>query len=295
MISSQLTIVGCGVFGRAIVNGLLSDTSQSYSLSLTHRRPDAAKRLQNDYPNVLITTDNTDVRIWRSPQDLGTKHIVVIATQPRYTGDVCRDIRQAFLAADRTQQLVVVTVCPGITIKQLESWLPLNTSIVRAMPNTPIAVRQGATGIFPNQCTSSVVASEVQSIFKRMSPVVALLPREDLLDIVASISGSAPAYFFYLLQNLVASGAARGLPIDIGRDLVVQSCLGAAVLAQTAPRTTLLELLGHVCVPGGSTEKAIQTLDRFKSSMAIQAAVEESWHANCAMSKEALTEMGNIS
>lgn len=95
---------------------------------------------------------------------------------------------------------------------------------------------------------------------------------------------SAPAYFFHLIHSLVTAGAAFGLPPDIGRRLVVQSCLGSALLANDAPDATMLELLTDVCVEGGSTEKAIRTLDRLNTRAAVLAAVEESWHANRAMS-----------
>lgn len=194
IMNPQLTVIGCGVFGRAIVDGLSSEACQSYSLALTHRRQEAAEKLQNDYPTALVTNNNTDSRIWMSPKHQRNRHIVVIGTQPQYTAEVCDEITKAFTSAGGTQQLVVVTVCPGITISQLESWLPINTPIVRTMPNTPIAVRQGATALFANQSTTSGVASEIQSIFKRMSPAVMLLPREDLMDIVASVSG-------YVIQN----------------------------------------------------------------------------------------------
>lgn len=195
---SQLTILGCGVFGRAIIDGLLAEANDalSYSITLTHRRNEVVEKLQNDYPAALVINSNTDGQIWMSHKHRGSRHIVIIGTQPQYTADACHDITKAFVAAGKSQQLVVVTVCPGITVSQLESWLPLNTPIVRTMPNTPIAVRQGATALFANHSTSSGVASEIQSIFKRMSPAVALLQREDLMDIVASISG-------YVLQNSV--------------------------------------------------------------------------------------------
>ena len=188
---SQLTFIGYGVFGRAIIDGLSSEANeyQSYSLALTHRRKEATEKLQNDYPQTLVTNDNTDTRIWMSPKHQENRHIVVIGTQPEYTANVCDDITQAFTLAGGTQELVVVTVCPGITTSQLECWLPPNTPIVRTMPNTPIAIRQGATALFANRSTSSVVASEIQSIFKRMSPAVVFLPREELMDIVASVSG----------------------------------------------------------------------------------------------------------
>lgn len=84
------------------------------------------------------------------------------------------------------------------------------------------------------------------------------------------------------MQSLVAAGVARGLPAELGRQLVVQSCLGSAVLAHQSD-STLLELLADVCVTGGSTEKAVRTLDRLETDKAIKAAVDASWHANRAM------------
>lgn len=87
------------------------------------------------------------------------------------------------------------------------------------------------------------------------------------------------------MQGLVTAGAARGLPVALGRQLVVQACLGSAVLAQQqGSGETLLELLADVCVAGGSTEKAIRTLDLHDATKATHAAVDASWHANRAMS-----------
>lgn len=189
MPSSRLTVIGCGVFGRSIVEGLSKETRENYALALTHRRADAAQQLVTDYPNALVTGDNQDPRIWDAatqPSDHSGRHVVVIGTQPQFTADVCNDIRRA---ATSSQELVVVTLCPGITVAQLESWLPPGTSVMRTMPNTPVAVRQGATALFPNQHSSPAAVAEIQAIFRGMSPVTVVLPCEELLDIVASISG----------------------------------------------------------------------------------------------------------
>ena len=90
-----------------------------------------------------------------------------------------------------------------------------------------------------------------------------------------------------MMQSLVTAGAARGLAPALGRQLVVQACLGSAMLAQQqGGDATLLELLADVCVAGGSTEKAIRTLDQHGTAKAVQAAVDRSWYANRAMSGE---------
>lgn len=195
MVSSiQLTVLGCGVLGRAIVNGLLSEapTKRSYELVLTSRRTEAVDALKKEYPTALVTGNNRDTRIWSSEKHEASIHIAIIATQPQYTAKVCQDITDSVRTAEDRRQLIVVTVCPGITVSQLEAWLPKQTPIMRTMPNTPISVKQGATAIFSNQCMTPSLSAEVQLIFKSISPEVALLPEEDLMDIAASVSGYAP-------------------------------------------------------------------------------------------------------
>lgn len=103
----QLTVIGCGVFGRAMVDGIFSEPyeNQSYSLALTHRRKEAAENLQIDY----WSQKTTQILEYGGPQ--GNRHIVVIGTQPQYTADVCHDITKSFTSVERMPQLVMVTVC----------------------------------------------------------------------------------------------------------------------------------------------------------------------------------------
>ncbi|ETS81354.1 hypothetical protein PFICI_06356 [Pestalotiopsis fici W106-1] len=283
----KLTIIGCGVFGRSIVDGLLSsESSPEYRLALTHRRFEALKALQIDYPDAVVSRDNGDPLIWDHTDGAAIRHVVLIATQPRFTSNVCKDICNAVKSARSAQELVVVTVCPGITLAQLKSWLPCETTIIRAMPNTPISISQGATALFASESAPCEVVSEVRAIFRRISPVVAMLPREELMDVAAAVSGSGPAYVYYLLQALVATGSSLGLPSELAHQLVVQSCMGAVMLVKEAAETPLSDLLAHVCVAGGSTEKAMSTLNRCDLRTILQTAVEESWHANQAMGKD---------
>lgn len=175
---NQLTIVGCGVLGRVIVNGLLSEgtSERSYKLVLTHRRTEVAIKLQNEYPTALVTGDNRDACICSSEECDASIHIAIIATQPQYTAKVCQDITERRKTAGEQRQLIVVTVYPGITVSQLKAWLPKQTPIMRTMPNTPISVKRGATAIFSNLYMTSSPFAEVQLIFQSISPEIALLP-----------------------------------------------------------------------------------------------------------------------
>lgn len=190
MPSSQLTVIGCGVFGRSIVQGLSAEVRQTYRLALTHRRADAARELAGAFPDALVTCNNQDARIW-APADgpAWERHVVLVATQPEYTSTVCDEVRRACKLSPAACRPLVVTVCPGITVAQLEAWLPAETPVIRTMPNTPVVVRQGATALFPNHATTPAMLAEIRAVFEGMSPTTVVLPDEGMLDIVASISG----------------------------------------------------------------------------------------------------------
>ncbi|XHG05675.1 hypothetical protein AWENTII_008893 [Aspergillus wentii] len=283
----QLTIIGCGTLGRNIVDGLLRSVSlqptKNYRLSLTTRNPQQLSGLQRDYPTALVTADNKDARIWQGspPSPL---HIVVIGTQPQYTASVCRDISEAYMSFHRSPHVpVVVTVCPGITMSQLAQELPPRAPIVRSMPNTPVAAGQGATALFANQWVDAKSMNQVDHVFRAISPTVEVLDREEMMDVVAAVSGSAPAYAFHLMRSLADAATARGIPAHAAQDLIVQSFLGAAMLARQCPPESLSKLLSDVCVPGGSTAKAMATLDNYRASEVVDQAVQASWVANQAM------------
>jgi pyrroline-5-carboxylate reductase len=118
-----------------------------------------------------------------------TAHLVVIGTQPKFTKAVCDEIHDAIERFSASQRPVILTVCPGITTAQLESWLPAETPIMRSMPNTPVAVRQGATAVFMNDFVNPESMEEIKLVLSSVSPCIENLSREDLLDVAASVSG----------------------------------------------------------------------------------------------------------
>ncbi|KAL8393924.1 hypothetical protein RB595_003619 [Gaeumannomyces hyphopodioides] len=302
----QLTVIGCGTLGSAIVDGLVAQgpdaLAKSYRVCLTARREAHVAELRARYPHggIHVTSNNLSAKIWGDGGGGATAtHIVVVATQPQYTRQVCLEIREAVesqqqhdqdegraaAAAAAARVPVVVTVCPGITVAQLEGWLPRGAPVVRSMPNTPVAVRQGSTAVFANGLVGDVDMAAVMGVLSTCSPCIELLRDESHLDVAAAISGSAPAYVFYLMRALVRAGVDKGLPEQQARALVAQSMLGGGLLAQTAGGSTLSTLLADVCVPGGSTIRAMDHLERSRVDEAVVAAADESWKANIAMGR----------
>jgi pyrroline-5-carboxylate reductase len=187
------TFIGGGVMARCIIDGLLDTHNDSVEIRVTARRSAHVEELAARYPSLVVSQGNTSRILWDEPwQKLGKSpaaHVVLICTQPRATSDVCEDIRYVYSNYGFDPEPTFVTMCPGITTAQLEGWLPKGASIVRTMPNTPVAVRQGATALFANKVVTAQQASAVSRIFLAVSPQISFINEEDGIDIAASISG----------------------------------------------------------------------------------------------------------
>ncbi|RGP66592.1 pyrroline-5-carboxylate reductase [Fusarium longipes] len=288
--TTACTFIGGGVLARCMIDGLLDNyNDSSVAIRVTGRRADHVKELTARYPSLVVSLGNRSPMLWDNPwQKLDctpTAHVVLICTQPWATSTVCQDIRFIASQWQMHPKPIFVTMCPGITTAQLESWLPSGASIVRTMPNTPVAVRQGATAMFANKAVTPQQASIVADLFRAVSPQVSFINEEAAIDVAASISGSGPAYFFKLLAELVEAGVSHGLPREIAEELVKQSGFGANLQAIKDGRS-LQSLINDVCVPGGSTEQAMQKLDDKDFSGAVAEAVGRSLQANRDMGKD---------
>ncbi|KAI6311861.1 hypothetical protein MCOR34_005858 [Pyricularia oryzae] len=283
----RLTFIGGGHLAQAVLSGIYSsDTSwkDSCAVAVTARRPEHAAQLRRRYPLALATTDNLHPRIWAA-DDRGADphhhhhHVVFICTRPAEVPQVCHEIAGALAALRAAARPTVVTMCPGVSVAQLLSWLPRGTPVVRSMPNLPVTRRQGATALFPSADAVGGSVEVVAAVLGLVSPAVSVLPEESLLDVAASVSGSAPAYFYYLIESLVSAAEARGMSAETARSLVVQSCLGSGVLARDSDKPVRV-LREEVCVPGGSTEKAVAHLMDKGLPDIVLGAVDRSLKAN---------------
>lgn len=191
LIPSRLTFIGGGHLAQALISGIYSTSAwkDQCSISITARRSAHANALKEQYPSAFVTTDNLDPAIWsrENTQHLGP-HILFICTRPADVPDVALQLAPVIKTLDADARPTVVTMCPGISVKQLQSWLPKDTPIVRSMPNTPVECGQGATGLFPSSDAHKRVES-VAFVLREVSPAVCILSEESPLDVVAAISG----------------------------------------------------------------------------------------------------------
>jgi pyrroline-5-carboxylate reductase len=156
-------------------------------------------------------------------------------------------------------------------------------AIVRAMPNTPALVQSGATGLYPNSEVNVQQRQQAETILNAVG-LTLWLESEVLIDSVTAVSGSGPAYFFYVMEAMIAAGCELGLDEKTARALTLQTALGAAKMAITAD-VSPAELRRRVTSKGGTTERAIATFDEAKMSATFSRAL-----AACAARGQSLAQ-----
>ena len=189
--SVQLTFIGGGHLAQAIISGILSSTNawtMNCDMAVTARRPEHVQELQSRYPQLLVTDNNLDQRIWQDTRISRPISIIFLCTRPADIPTVTKQLAPTLESFDPVVRPTVVTMCPGITVSQLQDWLPTSTAIIRSIPNTPVEVRQGTTGLFASG-DATLRVNDVQRVLEEVSPLVTIVPEESMLDVVAAISG----------------------------------------------------------------------------------------------------------
>jgi pyrroline-5-carboxylate reductase len=192
--------------------------------------------------------------------------IVVLAVKPQQMPDVLSRIAgHAEYAVDRRK--LVISIAAGVTLEKIESFLypPLGNDasgrlpIVRAMPNTPALVLSGMSGMAPNRNAVPDDVDTARTILEAMGKVIEF--REDALDAVTALSGSGPAYVFYLVESMIHAGINLGLDPEDAAILSVTTLKGAAALIEESGESPEI-LRRRVTSPGGTTEEAFKVLEK---------------------------------
>ncbi|MGD7706851.1 pyrroline-5-carboxylate reductase [Microlunatus sp. Y2014] len=252
----RLTVIGAGVMGETLLSGLLRSGWQAGDIVATDRRPERCAELVERYG--ITTAENVDA--------VRGAHTVLLVVKPQDLVPVLDEI-----AEDLPADTLVVSLVAGVPAALIESRLRPGTPVVRVMPNTPAQVDQGMAAVSPGQHATADHVERVHAVLAATGKVITV--PEAYQDAVTAISGSGPAYLFFVAEAMVESGVHLGLPRDIATQLVVQTMLGSAtLLAETGEHPTVLR--ERVTSPGGTTAAAIRELEDHKVRAAFLTAME---------------------
>ena len=251
-----VAIFGAGVMGETLLAGLIRAGRPASELVVTERREDRAAELREKH----------GVEVVGNVEAAEKADTLVFVVKPQDMGALCDEI-----APHVRPGALVVSLAAGITTEFLESHLPQGCPVVRVMPNTPALVDQGMAALAPGAHCDQEHLVEARQLLEAVGRVVVL--DEKHLDAVTAISGSGPAYFFYIVEAMIEAGVFLGLPRSTATELVVQTCYGAAtMLRETGEHPSVLR--EQVTSPGGTTVAALRTLDDHKVRAAFISALE---------------------
>jgi pyrroline-5-carboxylate reductase len=250
-----LAIIGGGKIGEALLSGLIRRGGAD-GILICERNAERAAQLADRYGVPAVDLADAAARA----------HVLLLAVKPQ---DI--DTLLARLGGVVDAGHLVVSVAAGVPTARIEAALPAGTPVVRVMPNTPALVDQGMSVLSPGAHAEERHLDEAEALLAAVGQVRRV--PESQQDAVTALSGSGPAYFFYLVEAMVDAGILLGLPRALAADLIVQTALGAAVMMRDSGEHPVV-LREAVTSPGGTTIAAIRELERHGVRAALIAAIE---------------------
>jgi len=239
-----IAFIGGGNMASAILGGLIAHGMAPAQITVIDPGADQRAHLQATYS--ARTTD--DVEAGCAEADT-----VVLAVKPQVIPQVAEQIAGAL------EGKLLISIAAGVSIARLEALFgPM--AIVRTMPNTPALLGLGATGIFANDQVGTAQRARARTIAGAFGLCVDL-PREDLLDAVTTVSGSGPAYFYLLIEEMIRAGVTFGLTREGATTLTLQTALGAASMAAQGD-VPPEDQRRRVTSPNGTTHAAITSMQQ---------------------------------
>jgi pyrroline-5-carboxylate reductase len=251
-----IAILGTGKMGEALLSGLLRAGVEPGEILATVRRPDRGRLLRDTY----------GVRTVPNPEAAKTADTLILAVKPQDMAALLAEIAP-HVPADR----LVITAAAGITTAFVEQRLGAEVPVVRVMSNTPIRFDEAMSVVSPGAHAGEEHLRRTEDLLKPVGKVLRI--PESQQDAATALSGSGPAYFFYLVEAMVDAGILLGMPRAAALDMVVQSIVGAAIMLRDSGEHPVI-LREAVTSPGGTTIAAIAELERHSVRAAFLAAIE---------------------
>ncbi|MDP9821652.1 pyrroline-5-carboxylate reductase [Nocardioides massiliensis] len=253
---ANVAILGAGVMGETLLSGMLRGGRPADSLLVGEKRTERAAELQERY----------GVRVLGNSEAAAEAETVLLVVKPQDMADLLAEITPVL----RPGQLLV-SLAAGITTAWIEERVPAGVAVIRVMPNTPALVDEGMAAISAGSVCEEAHLVEAEAVLAATGKVLRVPERQQ--DAVTAISGSGPAYIFFVVESMIEAGVHLGLPRATATDLVVQTVVGSAkLLRETGEHPTVLR--ERVTSPGGTTAAAVRELEDHKVRAAFLVAME---------------------
>ena len=251
--------IGSGNMAEALIKGIIAaKVYPADNVLVSDIRPERLEYLAREY-SVQPTQNNTALT--------DSADVVVLSVKPQNMNEVLNEIKGTL-----KKNVLVISIAAGVTTAKIAGTRG-DVPIIRVMPNTPALVGEGASALFSKNASAESMAIALK-LFNAVGKTV-VVDTEDLIDAVTAVSGSGPAYFFLMMEEMIKTAEKLGLDADTAKELVLQTAKGAALLAQQADGKgeTPAELRRKVTSPGGTTEAALKVFAEKQFSQLVTVAL----------------------
>ena len=246
---NKIAILGSGSMGTAILSGLLKAGFDAGAITVSTKSAASAVKLATE---MGVTSFSAERNADANSRAVEGADVVLVAVKPMYVTQVLAEV-----AGTLSSRALIISVAAGITNAAMEASVPASVAVIRAMPNTPAIVGRAVTGLARGSRATDAQLTNAVSLFETVGKVVVL--DESKIDELTSISGSGPAYVFFLIEQLTAAAVELGFDAETASLLVSETFLGASELLVSSGKAPA-ELRRQVTSPNGTTERAIGVL-----------------------------------
>lgn len=249
--SNRIAFLGCGSMNEAIMGGMIAGGTDPADVVATVRRAERAAELAERHHGITAIASEEEPE--NNTQAATGAAVVVLGVKPVGIADLAREI-----SGSLSPDTIVVSVAAAVSLEQLEAALPAGQPVIRAMPNTPARLGRGVVSVSAGKHCSAAQLQQAKDIFAAVGTVVEI--PEEQVDALSAISGSGPAYAFYLAEAMAAAGVELGLDAELSLLLARETVAGAGLML-AEPGADPAALRKAVTSPNGTTERAIFTFD----------------------------------
>ena len=248
----NISFIGGGNMARAIIGGLKNNGFDMTNICVIE--PNAATRaaLTSEFN---VQTFDTYVENFNTPK---TQSVIILAVKPQILQEVCQQLAPK-LVNQQTSPPLIISIAAGIRSQEISRWLGYYSAIVRVMPNTPAQIQAGISALYAMPHVSQAQRDQATTILTAVG-LTLWLEDETKMDAITAISGSGPAYVFYLIEALQEAAVHLGLKPEEARLLALQTFAGASLLAKQSTED-IKTLRAQVTSKGGTTEQGILALE----------------------------------
>lgn len=233
----SIGFIGCGKMASAIIKGIQGvEESDSFTILGSELNEEIAK----------VASDRLGIKVFADNKELAKcSDIVFIATKPNYVAEVVEEIKSVL-----TSDKLIVSIAAGVSTSKIESIIS-DARVIRVMPNTPALVKLGMFGVCKGSKANDEDLNLIVKLLSNLGKCITV--EESQIDIVTAISGSGPAFFYQVIEDIARAGEKLGLDYEKTLVLATQTALGSAQMVFNRGETSVQTLIDNVATKGGCT------------------------------------------